>query len=332
MERTRTNIANRVDAFGVGEPDISVSGNNIEVQIPGLSQATIEERAETQHCLVGPEGENHGCAPSRQEADDALAELTVVEQVAEACLVADDGTQVECFATEELARAGKDAMTVAPAAEEEVGSCLVSATGEQLECYPTRREAQAAKDSLQPQVTERTFCLTDGGGAEEPAATPTATPSPTAFSTLSLGANELPCGLGSRSEARAAVDAASVQTVDSLSCVISSAGQNLGCYIDRASAEERRRSTGQQRLLDVIGQTARLEQRPVLAIVPPADPSYAATPVTCPTDEERQTDECSFPALEDEEVVYEDEAGNRFRLGPTVIAGGDIVEASAILG
>jgi len=334
MDRARTNIANRVDAFGVGEPDISVSGDTIEVQIPGLSEATIEERAETRHCLVGPDGENYGCAPSPQEADDALAELTVEEQVAEACLVADDGTQLECFPTEELARSGKAAMTVVPSTGGGDGSCLVSATGEQLECYPTRREAQAAKNALQPQVTQRTFCVTDGGGTENPA-TPTATPTPadpTAFSALSLGANELPCGLGSRSEAQVAADAASVQTVDSLFCVISSADRNLGCFIDRVSAEERRRSTGQQRLLDVIGQTARLEQRPVLAIVPPTDPSYAATPVTCPTDEERQTDECSFSALENEEVVYEDDAGNRFRLGPTVIAGGDIVEANAILG
>jgi len=334
MDRARTNIANRVDAFGVGEPDISVSGDTIEVQIPGLSEATIEERAETRHCLVGPDGENYGCAPSPQEADDALAELTVEEQVAEACLVADDGTQLECFPTEELARSGKAAMTVVPSTGGGAGSCLVSATGQQFECYPTRREAHAAKDALQPQVTQRTFCVTDGGGTENPA-TPTATPTPadpTAFSALSLGANELPCGLGSRSEAQVAADAASVQTVDSLFCVISSADRNLGCFIDRVSAEERRRSTGQQRLLDVIGQTARLEQRPVLAIVPPTDPSYAATPVTCPTDEERQTDECSFSALENEEVVYEDDAGNRFRLGPTVIAGGDIVEANAILG
>jgi preprotein translocase subunit SecD len=337
MERARTNIANRVDAFGVGEPDISVSGNNIEVQIPGLSQATIEERAETRHCLVGPEGENYGCASSRQETEDAFAELTVEQQVAEACLVAEDGTQVECFPTEELAQVGKEAITVAPATGDEEGSCLVSATGEQLECFPTKREAQDAKDALQPEVTERTFCVTDGGVAEEPATpTPSATPSPsaapTAFSTLRLGANGLPCGLASRSEAQAAIDAASVQTVDSLFCVISSADRNLGCFIDRPSAEERRRSTGQQRLLDVIGQTARLEQRPVLAIVPPTDPAYAATPVTCPTDEEQQTDECSFSALENEEVVYEDDAGNRYRLGPAVIAGGDIVEANAVLG
>ena len=47
MERARSNISNRVDAFGVGEPDIAVSGNTIEVQIPGLAQGTIEQRSET---------------------------------------------------------------------------------------------------------------------------------------------------------------------------------------------------------------------------------------------------------------------------------------------
>jgi protein-export membrane protein SecD len=114
--------------------------------------------------------------------------------------------------------------------------------------------------------------------------------------------------------------------------VISSGGQNLGCFIDRASAEERLRSTGQQRLLDVIGQTARLEERPVTAIVSTQDPAYAATPATCPTEADRARRACSFSVLADEEVVYEDEQGNRFRLGPAIIGGGDIAEANAILG
>ena len=98
-----------------------------------------------------------------------------------------------------------------------------------------------------------------------------------------------------------------------------------------SAAEERQRETGQQRLLDVIGQTARLEERPVIAIVPPGDPAYAATPVTCPTTRAERKD-CSCSALEDKEVVYEDDAGNRFRLAPAVIIGGDITEGDAILG
>ena len=149
---------------------------------------------------------------------------------------------------------------------------------------------------------------------------------------MSLAANDLPCGLGTQEAARTAISDTQVRTVETLYCVISSGDQNLGCFIDRASAEERQRSTGQQRLLDVIGQTARLEERPVIAIVPPGDPAYAATPVTCPTDAERERKECSFSALEDQEVVYEDDAGNRFRLAPAVIVGGDIAEANAILG
>lgn len=362
MERARTNISNRVDAFGVGEPDIAVSGNTIEVQIPGLAQGTIEARAETRYCLVGPDGENYGCAASQRAADDALAELTVVPQVAEACLVGPDGEQVECYATEELAEASKAAITVAPRADvtptstpgaspspaaSEDGFCLVSAAGQQLDCFPTKKEAEAAQKALEVEVTERTYCVTDGdgkGATEEPAPSPSVSPSaspspspspspePTAFSGLSLGANGLPCGLTSKDAAASAIDDTQVETVDALFCVVSSAGENLGCFIDRTSAEERQRSTGQQRLLDVIGQTARLEERPVLAIVPPGDPAYATTPVTCPTDEDRQTKECSFSSLEDQEVVYEDEAGNRYRLAPAVIAGGDVAEANAILG
>ena len=360
MEQARTNIANRVDAFGVGEPDIAVSGSTIEVQIPGLAQGTIEQRAEQRFCLVGPDDENYGCAESQDTAEEALAELVVAPQVTEACLVDEAGTQVQCFPTEQLARSAKSSITVAPRAEPGASAsptpaggdggdgafCLVNVAGEQGECFPTRKEAEAARDALRVEVTEQTSCVTDGSGADaaqaSPTPTPTAgasatpstspTPSPTVFSGLSLGANDLPCGLPSDAAAQAAIDDTRVRSVDALYCVVSSAEENLGCYIDRASAEERQRSTGQQRLLDVIGQTARLEERPVLAIVPPNDPSYATTPVTCPTDEERQTKACSFAALEDQEVVYEDEAGNRYRLAPAVIVGGDIAESNAILG
>ena len=373
MERARSNISARVDAFGVGEPDIVVSGATIEVQIPGLGQGSIEQRSETRTCLVGPDGENYGCAETEQVADDALAELTVVPQVSEACLVDESGANVECFPTEEIAKLGKKAITVAPdtdsgpsptpgATPTPEGSpspsgrfCLVSTTGEQLDCFPSRKDAESARDALTVEVTKESFCVTDGAGVSDeagstPTPTPTAspttpgsatptstaspspTPAPTAFSGLTLAANELPCGLGNQTSARTAIGDTQVRTVDTLYCVISSGDQSLGCFIDRTSAEERQRSTGQQRLLDVIGQTARLEERPVIAVVTPTDPAYAATPVTCPTDADREQRRCSFSALENEEVVYEDESGNRFRLAPTVIAGGDVAEANAILG
>jgi len=48
MERALENIRNRVDAFGVGEPLLFLSGNTIEVQLPGLARGSIDERAKDQ--------------------------------------------------------------------------------------------------------------------------------------------------------------------------------------------------------------------------------------------------------------------------------------------
>ena len=43
MDQALENIRNRIDAFGTAEPVLFVTGNNIEVQIPGLARGTIEE-------------------------------------------------------------------------------------------------------------------------------------------------------------------------------------------------------------------------------------------------------------------------------------------------
>ena len=72
MEQALSNIRNRVDAFGVGEPDIVLSGDTIEVQIPGLTKGSIEERKKTQYCLVGEDDTNYGCADTQEAAQTAL--------------------------------------------------------------------------------------------------------------------------------------------------------------------------------------------------------------------------------------------------------------------
>ena len=146
------------------------------------------------------------------------------------------------------------------------------------------------------------------------------------------GAQPLPCGEKTKAAAEQALAAISVSKHDTQYCVISSADQNLGCFIDQTSAEEQQRATGQQRLLDVIGQTARLEERPVISAIGPGDPAFATTPVTCGTEAERQEPKCAPDALVSQEVVYLDEAGNKYRLAPAVISGGDIANATAILG
>ena len=115
-------------------------------------------------------------------------------------------------------------------------------------------------------------------------------------------------------------------------CVVSSAGEQLGCSVRRDKALDLQRQSGQERLLRVIGETARLEERAVLEIVPASDPR----PITCGTEEERELPRCSHDALEGEEVVYPGpspvgQGVAKFVLGPTVISGEDFNSATAVI-
>ncbi|HYY07130.1 MAG TPA: protein translocase subunit SecD [Actinomycetota bacterium] len=141
----------------------------------------------------------------------------------------------------------------------------------------------------------------------------------------------MPCGLDSRKAADDAIGAIAVQHETQRFCVISSAGKNLGCSVSRDKAEDLRRASGQERLLRVIGETARLEERQVLEIVPTSDPR----PVTCGTAEERDTKACDPQALANKQVVYLGAAGNntvaKYVLGKVVISGDNFKKASAVL-
>jgi preprotein translocase subunit SecD len=112
MQQALENIRNRVDAFGVGEPQIFVSGKNIEVQLPGLAKGSIEERAKTQYCLVDPKDVNYGCVGEKAGADSALAGISVVEDTS-VCMASDDLTVDNvCFGSKTEAKKTIDALKV----------------------------------------------------------------------------------------------------------------------------------------------------------------------------------------------------------------------------
>ncbi len=96
MEQALENIRNRVDAFGVGEPDIALSGTTIEVQIPGSADATVRRRAADIFCLEGEE-QIHGCSENEDDVQDVLDSLEVQGRPSEVCVVDGDGEDVECF-------------------------------------------------------------------------------------------------------------------------------------------------------------------------------------------------------------------------------------------
>ncbi|MBI4259040.1 MAG: protein translocase subunit SecD [Actinobacteria bacterium] len=68
-------------------------------------------------------------------------------------------------------------------------------------------------------------------------------------------------------------------------CIVGSGADREPCFDTREEAEAQLQEIGQSRLLELIGRTARLEFREVLAVIPPGDPSYETTPVTCPRGE-----------------------------------------------
>ena len=375
MQRALENIRNRVDAFGVGEPDIALSGTTIEVQIPGAAEATVQRREADLSCLEGADL-IHGCSKNEDDVREVLESLQVQAEPSEVCVVDGNGVQVECFSSRTQAETYLSGIQVGPKGEDSLAStspsasasssaspsagpspaasayCLTASTGDQIGCFKSRAKAEDAKDALKIEVTKRAYCLVPVAPEPSPTPSPSATaapsasasasasaspsaspsPTPATFADLDLsGADPLPCNLGSREEADGALTAITVVHEGQQFCVLSSVGKQLGCSVTRDRAEDLRRQSGQERLLRVIGETARLEERRVLEAVPVTDPR----PITCGTAEERDLPRCSFDALKNKEVVYPGPIGNgqvaKFVLGPVVISGEDFNKAAAVL-
>lgn len=310
MDQALENIRTRIDAFGTSEPILFVTGDNIEVQIPGLARGTIDERPQEQHCLVDESDTSFGCFDERSEADDELEASVVAPLVQSVCLTGgpyEEDDEV-CFGTEEDAATAIERIAVRRQNEE---FCLTGTGREEDPCFDERSAAEESLESIETEVTSQTFCIEGQEGTLR----------------NDLGAACYP----TEEEAQDRLDGLAVADFDREFCVISSAEENLGCFLNREDAEARLQETGQDRLLQVIGQTARLEFREVLQTLTPATPDYDATPVDCATQEEIESEACSFEALREENVVFLDMDGEtKFELGPVEITGDAIASADAV--
>jgi preprotein translocase subunit SecD len=317
MNQALENIRNRIDAFGTAEPLLFVTGNTIEVQIPGLARGTIQERPKQQSCIADDEGNVFTCFGTQDAADAELGAAGVRPVVSSVCLTDDPtnaatptlfGEDAPCAGTEKDATTALDAIAV----KKQQGEFCLTGTGLATDpCYPTRDQADQALSSIQT-VTSQSFCIQNQDKETL---------------TSDLGAACAP----SQEEAQTLLDGMTVRNSDTQFCVVSSAGENLGCFLDRESAEARLQETGQERLLQVIGETARLEEREVLGVLAPTDPTYESTPLTCGTVAEQATEECSFEALKDLDVVFKARDGaTKYQLGPVEITGDAIDKATAV--
>jgi preprotein translocase subunit SecD len=320
MDQALENIRNRIDAFGAGEPQLFVSGTTIEVQIPGLARGTIRKEPTDQYCLIGQAQQNFGCFDSKDAATKELQSVTVTPLVQSVCLTGDIWKgSAPCFGSKAEATSAIKAITVAPetptspgTGPEAASSYCLNGTGLPTDpCdFATKADAQAALDAIGTQA-KHTYCLQDDSKANLKSATG-------------------PACLPTKDEADRALSAIETPHETTRYCVVSSAGTGLGCFFTHDLANAQLQRTGQERLLEVIGETARLEQRQVLATMLPSDPSYASTPLTCGTAAERATSACSFAALRRQNVVFEGQDGTKYQLGPVLITGDAIKKATAV--
>ncbi len=309
MQQALENIRNRVDSFGVGEPQIYVSGRNIEVQLPGLAKGTVEQRDKTQYCLIGANDANYGCAAAKADAESQLSDISVRDQT-QVCLKSDTLTlENVCYGSAADAKSAISALTTS---QETTGTnngkwCVKDPNGATYGCFDTKKEATQAKAGITTSKDTQ-FCL---AGA---------------------GSSNLPCGFTDKASADAALQAIQVKTFDSQYCVISSAGVNLGCYLTQAEAQQKLQDTGQSRLLDLIGTTARLEQREVLQVIQPSDPSFAAQALTCDNDPTSSTPDCPADSntLKNQDVWLIGQDGAKYHLGKVLVTGDMIKKATAV--
>ena len=313
MEQARANIDRRVNALGVAEPDISVQGTNIEVQLPGLAEGTIREQPKTQSCIEGTAATAYGCFETHEAAQTAFDALEIEQVTQQVCIAGEDAEQVfPCFTGETATKDAKAALKAVTVQEQTTGEtngqfCLQDASGAQFGCFDTKEDADTALEALTTEETTQ-FCFTGADGAT------------------------LPC-FGTREEATALQDELKVVDETSEYCVVSSDEQSIGCFLDQERAQMELQRTGQGELLRIIGTTARLEQREILSQAAPTDASYAQLQVTCDNDP-GTTDVEDCPArpeeLAGENVVFLGEDGTKYELSPVKLEGDRIKSARAV--
>jgi preprotein translocase subunit SecD len=120
-----------------------------------------------------------------------------------------------------------------------------------------------------------------------------------------------------------------------LFCAKSPSGANLGCFNTLAQAQAKAKAQSVQRVLQIIGTTAQLEERQTLQVISPSDPTYKDTHLT-----NRDLTTGKFLAPPGGDVIsFQDTNGNGkfdtgvdpyYKLAPPVITGSDLTEATAV--
>lgn len=312
MQQALENIRRRVDSVGVAEPDIFLSGTNIEVQLPGLAKGSIVHHPKDQYCAIGSDPTtklptSFGCFAAQDDAQSSLDAVTVKETTQTVCIADNtETTTSSCFDTQSAADTALKALAVQQQTTgDNAGKFCVTGGSAIFTCFDTQKAADTAKAAYKTKATTHS-CLT--------------TTSPNLA---------LPC-FPTKTEADAELAGITVTHETTEYCVVSSAGVNLGCHLTLAEAQAGLQQTGQQKLLQLIGTTARLEEREVLSVLNPGDAGYDTQQLTCDNDPKTTTPDCPATpeSLAKKDVWFLGPGGTKYHLGPVQITGDQISKAT----
>ena len=361
MNTALDNIRNRVDAFGVGEPDITLSGNTIEIQIPGLRQQ--DPAAHGRPVLHRRrKGATYGCAdrrrrrPRRSPGSDVLpghegVRRSRATRSSRATARRRRPTREE--ADDRRPEAGEPSASAAASASASPtatrGSrsrpgpyCLTDFNKTELQCYPDYATAQAAYKSMTTKVTETQWCIQ--APDHVPSATPTPSASPSKKAKASASAVSEPRASKDPGTAYQSLDQAGSSTLPVCEYDSKSAAEDALAgwstqhddAVLRGELPERR-----SRLLHDAGGrpgTAARDRPAAAARVDRQDrsprgarrPSRSSRRATrgtkrstspVQTPEEQDSKACQNGAQDANDVWYPDQQGNAVHLGPVVITG-----------
>jgi hypothetical protein len=230
MNQALENIRNRIDAFGTAEPLLFVTGNTIEVQIPGLARGTIRGARKKQFCIADDQGQRTTCFPTQDAADAGARRRD--RRSRRVVRVPDrdrptSGAHALRRAAPCAAREGRDQpRSTRSTVKKQQGQFCSADTGSRRIRATRRRQAeQACRLDRDADVAE---LLHPGTAVND--------------------AHERPrCRVRARSQSRrpgSCLDGMTIKSSDTQFCVVSSAAENLGCFLDRDSAEARLQETG----------------------------------------------------------------------------------------
>jgi preprotein translocase subunit SecD len=115
-------------------------------------------------------------------------------------------------------------------------------------------------------------------------------------------------------------------------CVTTSTAKSAGCFKTKAGADAKAQATSQQGIIDIIGKTARLEERPVLQIVLPGGKASNGTDykkiVLTRADPQKSSLWTYLDANANNR--FDDGTESKYEVGPVVITGANMAKATAI--